>query len=219
MIFRKYLIHSDLSNDISIPVSLQEHGEVTYIFKPYDCQKPMNLESCSKAVFFGEKFDGNKIANECEIKDNQIYLLLTLQMTASVGLMKGVIILYFSEGNVQFRGVNFDVKYTPQADSITSTDEFTVLENSIKQVEKIIEEGIETAQGKSAYEIAVENGFAGTIEEWLESLRGADGKDGSDGKDGTDYILTASDKADIANIVINEYDSSIMTILGGDSVV
>lgn len=39
--------------------------------------------------------------------------------------------------------------------------------------------------GKSAYEIAVENGFVGSESEWLESLKGADGKDGVDGKDGT----------------------------------
>lgn len=35
------------------------------------------------------------------------------------------------------------------------------------------------------------------------------------GKDGTDYVLTDADKTDIANIVINEYDSSIMLVLGG----
>lgn len=34
---------------------------------------------------------------------------------------------------------------------------------------------------------------------------------------GTDYVLTDTDKTDIANIVINEYDSSVMAILGGDS--
>ena len=34
--------------------------------------------------------------------------------------------------------------------------------------------------GKSAYELAVENGFEGTLSEWLESLKGADGKDGKD---------------------------------------
>lgn len=33
------------------------------------------------------------------------------------------------------------------------------------------------ANGKSAYEIAVENGFVGTEAEWLESLKGQDGKD------------------------------------------
>lgn len=36
---------------------------------------------------------------------------------------------------------------------------------------KISESGLE---GKSAYDIAVENGFVGTEEEWLESLKGGD---------------------------------------------
>ena len=43
--------------------------------------------------------------------------------------------------------------------------------------------------GKSAYELAVENGFSGTVDEWLESLKGQPGKDGingADGKDGAD---------------------------------
>jgi len=34
------------------------------------------------------------------------------------------------------------------------------------------------ADGKSAFELAVESGFDGTVDEWLESLRGADGNDG-----------------------------------------
>jgi len=43
------------------------------------------------------------------------------------------------------------------------------------------------ADGKSAYEIAVDNGFEGTEKEWLESLvgeRGPAGPAGADGKDG-----------------------------------
>lgn len=43
--------------------------------------------------------------------------------------------------------------------------------------------------GKSAYDLAVEEGFEGSLEEWLESLKGADGKNGTDGingEDGTD---------------------------------
>ena len=32
----------------------------------------------------------------------------------------------------------------------------------------------------SAYEIAVENGFVGDEQAWLDSLHGADGKDGAD---------------------------------------
>lgn len=41
--------------------------------------------------------------------------------------------------------------------------------------------GTPGADGKSAYEIAVENGFVGTEEEWLESLQGSPGDDGAPG--------------------------------------
>ena len=40
--------------------------------------------------------------------------------------------------------------------------------------------------GLSAYEIAVEAGFEGTVEEWLESLKGAKGDQGDPGEDGID---------------------------------
>lgn len=39
-------------------------------------------------------------------------------------------------------------------------------------------DGKDGVNGKSAYQIAVDNGFIGTEAEWLASLRGADGKDG-----------------------------------------
>lgn len=35
---------------------------------------------------------------------------------------------------------------------------------------------LNTYRGYSAYELAVKNGFAGTLEEWLQSLRGTDGR-------------------------------------------
>lgn len=46
--------------------------------------------------------------------------------------------------------------------------------------------------GKSAYEIAVENGYTGTEEEWLTSLKG---------NKGDTYTLTATDKQDIADLI------------------
>lgn len=42
--------------------------------------------------------------------------------------------------------------------------------------------------GDSAYQVAVNNGFVGTEEEWLESLVGPAGPDGADGADGTDGL-------------------------------
>ena len=46
--------------------------------------------------------------------------------------------------------------------------------------------GANGKDGRSAYEIAIENGFMGTVAEWLESLKGRDGKDGLSGKNGKD---------------------------------
>lgn len=40
------------------------------------------------------------------------------------------------------------------------------------------------APGKSAYEIAVDNGFEGTVEDWLESLKGDPGPQGPEGPQG-----------------------------------
>lgn len=46
--------------------------------------------------------------------------------------------------------------------------------------------GANGKDGRSAYEIAKENGFVGTAAEWLESLKGRDGIDGKDGLPGKD---------------------------------
>ena len=46
--------------------------------------------------------------------------------------------------------------------------------------------------GKSAYEIAVDNGFVGTETEWLESLKGVDGTDG------TTFIPSVSATGDLS---------------------
>ena len=45
-------------------------------------------------------------------------------------------------------------------------------------------DGKDGKDGLSAYELAVENGFTGTLAEWLVSLKGKYGENGVDGKDG-----------------------------------
>ena len=44
--------------------------------------------------------------------------------------------------------------------------------------------GEDLPRGKSAYEVAVENGFSGTETEWIASLKGEPGAPGAPGKDG-----------------------------------
>ena len=54
------------------------------------------------------------------------------------------------------------------------------------------EKGDAGADGKSAYEVAVANGYTGTQAQWLASLKGADGANGKDGQTWQPYI--ADDK-------------------------
>ncbi len=55
--------------------------------------------------------------------------------------------------------------------------------------------GRDGIDGKSAYIIAVEHGFSGTENEWLQSLKGADGRDGI-----TPDMSNYATKADIADL-------------------
>src|SRR5690606_35956089 len=59
------------------------------------------------------------------------------------------------------------------------------IENQIISI-TVIQGGGSGQDGKSAYEVAVENGYAGSETDWLASLKGADGQDGTNGADGQD---------------------------------
>lgn len=57
----------------------------------------------------------------------------------------------------------------------------------------------EGTDGKSAYEVAVENGFIGTVSEWLASLKGDTGASGYTPVKGVDYFTST----DIASLGID----------------
>lgn len=66
--------------------------------------------------------------------------------------------------------------------AVISADEVSVSEESGGNAVA----GEDLPRGKSAYEIAKENGFDGTETEWLASLKGEPGAAGASGKDGED---------------------------------
>lgn len=75
--------------------------------------------------------------------------------------------------------------------SLDENDEFAIVDSLNATTKKIKKKnmgfGSGTGEdGKSAYEIAVENGFEGTEAQWLESLKGSPGTPGTDGEDGAD---------------------------------
>ena len=73
--------------------------------------------------------------------------------------------------------------------SLGSTEGAVITKDDISVTEETspsASAGEDLPRGKSAYEVAVENGFSGTEEEWLASLKGATGAPGADGRDGED---------------------------------
>ncbi|WP_303749374.1 YadA-like family protein [Stenotrophomonas pigmentata] len=69
------------------------------------------------------------------------------------------------------------------------------------------------ADGRSAYQVAVDNGFVGTQAEWLESLQGADGRDGEDGNAGSGSDVAAGD-----NIEVETNEDGTQTVSLADNI-
>ncbi len=76
------------------------------------------------------------------------------------------------------------------------------------------EKGDDGADGKSAYEIAVEQGYSGTEEEWIASLHGEDGEDGFSPEI---YVKESSSDRYVLTIVTkdSEYDTPNLKSGGG----
>lgn len=196
MIYRPITISCAKDNLKREKISMYEHGAVSFMFTCLNGNQQIDLSSCTGASYIGTKPDGHLVGIACDIKDGKVILPISLQMTTAPGILSGVVVLYFESGNVRFNGVNFEVLECPDEADIESTDEFTILEGMIAEVKKLMEQGGATDEqiakavdnylknnpsaqnGKSAFQIAIDNGFKGTEKEWLEYLKGEDGTDG-----------------------------------------
>lgn len=77
-----------------------------------------------------------------------------------------------------------DVIFRVSGDYIQWRYSDTELWNDLISISDLNENG--ALNGKSAYEIAVSQGFEGSEKEWIESLVGAKGEDGANGENGQD---------------------------------
>ncbi|MED4126310.1 hypothetical protein P4641_20400 [Halalkalibacterium halodurans] len=75
--------------------------------------------------------------------------------------------------------------------------------------------GMDGQDGASAYEIAVQNGFEGTEQEWLESLvgpRGLQGPQGPAGQNGQDGVSIVGATSDGENIIFELSNGSTIEV-------
>ncbi len=111
-----------------------------------------------------------------------------------VGAVKMSVFGYDAESDTTVRATTVPVTLNIRESGFVGDDDTPIpptpdLYTQLLQKIAEIQEGVNGKDGLSAYELAKENGFVGTLTEWLESLKGADGlpgKDGVDGKNGVD---------------------------------
>lgn len=97
----------------------------------------------------------------------------------------------------------------PPAAHQHSIGDVTGLQAALDAVEGVPgADGQDGADGLSAYQLAVQEGFVGTLTEYLASLKGADGADGADGKDGADGAGATIETLPAGIMLSARYDTS-----------
>lgn len=89
----------------------------------------------------------------------------------------------------------------PPAQAITGAEVVEAVQNG-KNVKFTLEQ---LFVGKSAYDVAVEAGYAGTEAQWLVSLKGAKGDKGDAGTNGIDGVIGADGKSAYQIAVLNGF--------------
>lgn len=112
---------------------------------------PVDLTGCSAAVYC-TKPDGTTIFNDCEVTDAEKGLIcvpMTQQMSLVPGQLKDVEIrVTDSDSVLKVRGLRVIVRPTGNYDeAIESTDEFTALEQALRDVDRVTQSGL-TEAGK-----------------------------------------------------------------------
>lgn len=102
---------------------------------------------------------------------------LYLPAELHVGAAKMSVFGYDTESDTTVRATTVPVTLNIRPSGFVGDDDPPIppTPDLYAQLLKAIEEAGKGADGKSAYEIAVEHGYVGTEEEWLESLKGKDG--------------------------------------------
>ena len=111
-----------------------------------------------------------------------------------VGAVKMSVFGYDTESDTTVRATTVPATLNIRESGFVGDDDTPIpptpdLYTQLLQKIEEIQAGVDGKDGLSAYELAKENGFVGTLAEWLESLKGTDGlpgKDGIDGKNGID---------------------------------
>lgn len=148
-----------------------------------------------KFVFDGDWKKFHKVVQFSQCDDTYSIVLgfdgTTCHLPAElhVGAVKMSVFGYDAESDTTVRATTVPVTLSIRESGFVGDDDAPIpptpdLYTQLLQKIKEIQAGANGKDGLSAYEIAKENGFVGTVYEWLKNLKGIDGLPGKDGIDG-----------------------------------
>lgn len=169
----------DLQNAQPYPVIRAKQGDLSTRFMriAMTCGgEPYLPPEGASAHFRCLKQDGHSCLNPAVInEDGTVTVELTEQALAAAGVAWADVCLMDGNGamlsTMSFR---IDVDFAPVGMTAASENEVLTLLELIQAAGKL-------ADGDSAYEVAVKQGFEGTVRDWLESLKGDPGPRGEQG--------------------------------------
>ncbi len=131
-------------NDIRVKVNQGEVNSRFLEIKILDKKKAFNLTD-KTVIFYATKPDGNLIFNYCEVIDAQkglVNLALTSQMSIIAGIMRDceIDILDDELTKLKIKGLSIEiVRCTDFESAVESTSEFTVLDEALADVKKVMD--------------------------------------------------------------------------------
>ncbi len=164
----------------------QGDTEITLAIRLWDGLTPYIISPTCTAVLSAKKPDNTTLYNTCDIRNNIVYYDFTHETSNCPGIVHAEIRIIGNNSKI-LTSARFYIQveqtaFTPK-DAAKSKDEQTVLTDlislassetkSLTELKMAIQQDLAAGRydGKSAYQLAAQNGYSGTEEQWLESLR------------------------------------------------
>lgn len=186
-------VHENDIETMYLEVNLTDDGEPIELLGSYNYSASM-INKATKALIKDDVVCSLNESGNVVIKIDDFHTLgaqdILIELTVSNQNRSKVLVPPFPLWIRVNESILDDAQVTPESEG--------TIPDLLKKAEEQLERVKTLKDGKSAYEVAVDNGYEGNEEEWLNSLKGLPGSPGES------YTLTEQDRTDIANIVMHE---------------
>lgn len=194
-------VHENDVETMYLEVNLTDDGEPIELLGSYNYSASM-INKATKSLIKDDVVCSLNESGNVVIKIDDFHTLgaqdILIELTVSNQNRSKVLVTPFPLWIHVNASILDDAQVTPESQG-TVPELLGEAKEQLERVEQL-------SDGKSAYEVAVDNGFVGTEAQWLASLQGPQGPAGADGQQGpagADWVPTETELNDIAQRAVN----------------